>query len=134
MSFTFLNTCLKTEKSLPQMPMVLDYIASLIQNKNYPSYTFSLQDDETTNLTDQEFLKVLASGQHHCQIGDVFQIVLSRRFSESLPEMNLMYTGPCGLLILPLTCFILILAAIKIFGSSPEAQITIQNGKPVFIP
>jgi anthranilate synthase component 1 len=112
----------------------IDYIVSLIQNKNYPSYTFSLQDDETTNQTDQEFLKVLASGQHHCQIGDVFQIVLSRRFARKFTgdEFNvyraLRSVNPSPYL------FYFDFGSYKIFGSSPEAQITIQNRKACIYP
>jgi anthranilate synthase component 1 len=112
----------------------LDYIASLIQNKNYPSYTFTLQGAEQTNLTDEEFLKVLASGQHHCQIGDVFQIVLSRRFSRRFTgdEFNVYRTlrsvNPSPYL------FYFDFGSFKIFGSSPEAQITIQDGKACIYP
>jgi anthranilate synthase component 1 len=112
----------------------LDYIVSLIQNKNFPSYTFSLQGEETTNLSDQEFLEVLASGQHHCQIGDVFQIVLSRRFSRKFAgdEFNvyraLRSVNPSPYL------FYFDFGSYKIFGSSPEAQITIHNSKACIYP
>lgn len=112
----------------------LDYIISLIQNKNFPSYHFETQGAEESNLTDQEFLKIIASGQHHCQIGDVFQIVLSRRFSRSFmgDEFNvyraLRSINPSPYL------FYFDFGSFKIFGSSPEAQITIQDGKACIYP
>ncbi|QHT68667.1 anthranilate synthase component I family protein [Rhodocytophaga rosea] len=112
----------------------LDYIASLIQNKNYPSYTFSLQAEEISNLSNPEFLKILAAGQHHCQIGDVFQIVLSRRFSRKFSgdEFNvyraLRSVNPSPYL------FYFDFGSFKIFGSSPEAQITIQDRKACIYP
>jgi anthranilate synthase component 1 len=112
----------------------IEYIVSLIQNKNYPSYTFGLQEEETTNLKDQEFLDILASGQYHCQIGDVFQIVLSRRFSRKFTgdEFNvyraLRSVNPSPYL------FYFDFGSYKIFGSSPEAQITIQNRKACIYP
>jgi anthranilate synthase component 1 len=112
----------------------IDYIISLIQNKNFPSYTFHLQDEETTNLTDQEFLDVIASGKYHCQVGDVFQIVLSRRFSRKFTgdEFNvyraLRSVNPSPYL------FYFDFGSFKIFGSSPEAQITIQNRKATIYP
>ncbi len=121
-------------ESSPQEAMGIDYIISLIQNKNFPSYSFQLQNEETTTLTDEEFLKVLASGQHHCQIGDVFQIVLSRRFSRRFTgdEFNvyraLRSVNPSPYL------FYFDFGSYKIFGSSPEAQITIQNGKASIYP
>jgi anthranilate synthase component I len=112
----------------------LDYIISLIQNKNFPSYTFALQGEEQTNLTDTEFLRVLASGQKHCQLGDVFQIVLSRRFSQKFTgdEFNvyraLRSVNPSPYL------FYFDFGSFKIFGSSPEAQITINEGVACIYP
>jgi anthranilate synthase component 1 len=79
-------------------------------------------------------LKVLASGQHHCQIGDVFQIVLSRRFARKFTgdEFNvyraLRSVNPSPYL------FYFDFGSYKIFGSSPEAQITIQNRKACIYP
>jgi hypothetical protein len=61
----------------------LTYLVSLIQNKNFPSYQFQTRGTESSNMTDEAFLEVLASGQKHCKLGDVFQIVLSRRFAQS---------------------------------------------------
>lgn len=118
----------------PESESSLEYIASLIQNKNYPSYTFNLQEEEISNLTDEQFLKVLAAGQHHCQIGDVFQIVLSRRFSRKFngDEFNvyraLRSVNPSPYL------FYFDYGNFKIFGSSPEAQITIQDRKACIYP
>ena len=40
-------------------------------------------DDETSNYTNEEYAKIVQKGKDHCQRGDVFQIVLSRRFRQS---------------------------------------------------
>ncbi|MFY7786553.1 MAG: anthranilate synthase component I family protein, partial [Thermoflexibacteraceae bacterium] len=58
----------------------LTKLVTLIQTKNFAAYHFSLNNTEKSNVTDNEFLDILAKGQEHCFRGDVFQIVLSRRF------------------------------------------------------
>lgn len=112
----------------------LSYLTSLIQNKNFPSYHFQTQGEESSNLTDDAFLEVLANGQRHCQLGDVFQIVLSRRFAQSFmgDEFNVYRTlrsiNPSPYL------FYFDFGSFKIFGSSPEAQLTVKNGQATIFP
>jgi anthranilate synthase component I len=105
----------------------IGYLESLIKNKNFPFYSFKPEDEEASNFTDEEFLEVLAQGKAHCQRGDVFQIVLSRRFSKRFQgdEFNvyraLRSINPSPYL------FYFDFGSYKIFGSSPEAQIVIKN-------
>jgi len=105
----------------------LNYLVSLIQNKNFPSYQFQTRGEESSNMSDAAFLEVLANGQRHCQQGDVFQLVLSRRFAQSFTgdEFNvyraLRSVNPSPYL------FYFDFGSFKIFGSSPEAQITIKQ-------
>jgi anthranilate synthase component 1 len=112
----------------------LSYLVSLIQNKNFPSYHFQSRGGESSNLTDEAFLEILAHGQRHCKLGDVFQIVLSRRFAQSFTgdEFNvyraLRSINPSPYL------FYFDFGSFKIFGSSPEAQITIKNNKATIYP
>ena len=47
------------------------------------TYPFKTVGQENSNLTDEEFKKLVTLGKHHCQVGDVFQIVFSRQFSQS---------------------------------------------------
>jgi len=105
----------------------LSQLISLIENKNYPSYHFKAIGVEKTNITDEEFLKVLEKGRYHCKIGDVFQIVLSRRFEQQFlgDEFNvyraLRSVNPSPYL------FYFDYGNFKIFGSSPETQISIKG-------
>lgn len=102
------------------------YLESLIRNKNFPLYTFSVTGEESSNFSNEQFLEVLAHGKEHCQRGDVFQIVLSRRFSRHFQgdEFNvyraLRSVNPSPYL------FYFDFGSYKIFGSSPEAQIIIK--------
>ena len=107
----------------------LDYIASLITSRNYATYGFHVNGEEESNFTDDEFRAVIQKGKDHCQRGDVFQIVLSRRFSIPFKgdEFNVYRTlrslNPSPYL------FYFDYGNFKFFGSSPESQIVIKDRK-----
>lgn len=109
-------------------------IIDMIFSKNIPVYNFELNGEEQSNYTDEEFLEIIGKGKHHCLVGDVFQIVLSRRFQAAFrgDELNvyraLRSINPSPYL------FYFDYGNFKIFGSSPEAQITIRNGKATIYP
>ena len=106
----------------------LDGLRQILFSRNFTTYPFHLSGKETSNLTDQEFMDLVTKGKHHCQIGDVFQIVLSRRFQQGFTgdEFNvyriLRSINPSPYL------FYFDLGSYKIFGSSPEAQMVIKDG------
>ncbi len=60
----------------------LEVVKSIIKNQNIPVFSFNIHGEEGANLTDEEFRSIVQKGKDHCQRGDVFQIVLSRRFSQ----------------------------------------------------
>lgn len=105
----------------------LERIESLINNQSFGSYHFTREGEETSNLTDEAFMDLVRKGKQHCQLGDVFQIVLSRRFSQrfSGDEFNvyrvLRSVNPSPYL------FYFDYGSYKIFGSSPEAQMVING-------
>ncbi|MCF6296479.1 MAG: anthranilate synthase component I family protein [Flavobacteriaceae bacterium] len=107
----------------------IDEIIQLIENKNFASYSYSNCTDEASNLTDQEFKEFVELGKKHCFRGDVFQLVLSRRFSQGFKgdEFNvyraLRSINPSPYL------FYFDYGNFKIFGSSPEAQLVVNKGK-----
>ncbi len=112
----------------------LEKLATLINNKNYPGYNFKTTGSESSNYTDEEFLEIIGKGKHHCHRGDVFQIVMSRRFETSFSgdEFNvyraLRSINPSPYL------FYFDYGSYKIFGSSPEAQIVIKDRKATIYP
>ena len=107
----------------------LDKIEALLKAKNNSRYSFKKVGDKVSNLTDSEYLNFVKKGKEHCYRGDVFQLVLSRRFSQGFKgdEFNVYRTlrsiNPSPYL------FFFDYGNFKIFGSSPEAQLIIQNGK-----
>ncbi|WP_130736214.1 anthranilate synthase component I family protein [Flavobacterium sp. J27] len=105
----------------------IDEIEQLLQAKNFTSYSFSKSGEVMSNLTDLDFSNNVALAKKHCKRGDVFQLVLSRRFTQKFKgdEFNvyraLRSINPSPYL------FYFDYGNFKIFGSSPEAQLIIKN-------
>ncbi|SNZ01974.1 anthranilate synthase component I family protein [Flagellimonas pacifica] len=114
--------CYNTESNV-------DEIAQLFNVRNFASYNFSKDGKPTSNLKDEEYKEHVALAKKHCQRGDVFQLVLSRRFSQGFKgdEFNvyraLRSINPSPYL------FYFDYGDFKIFGSSPEAQLIVKDGK-----
>ena len=104
-------------------------IEQILQTKNFASYSYSNQSAQTSNLTDDEFKANVALAKLHCKRGDVFQLVLSRRFTQKFlgDEFNvyraLRSINPSPYL------FYFDYGNFKIMGSSPEAQIIVKDRK-----
>ena len=107
----------------------LDRVEQIIFSNRFSTYKFSLTDGESSNVTDEEFLKIIEKGKEHCYRGDVFQIVLSRRFTTGFKgdEFNvyraLRSINPSPYL------FYFDYGSFKLMGSSPEAQLQVGHGK-----
>lgn len=102
-------------------------IEQLLQAKNFASFSFQKSGNGTSNLTDEDFKNYVSLAKKHCLRGDVFQLVLSRRFSQDFKgdDFNvyraLRSVNPSPYL------FYFDYGNFKIFGSSPEAQLIIKN-------
>lgn len=130
--YLFEHNYLKDEETEPES--TLDYISDLIRNRNNPMYLFSAKNTETSNFTDDEFRELIQKGKDHCQRGDVFQIVLSRQFSILFAgdEFNV-YRALRSLNPSPYL-FYFDYGNYKLFGSSPESQIVVKDGKATIYP
>lgn len=108
---------------------LFEEVKSLIQQTNIPGYPFRISGEKTSSKTDKEYLEMVKKGVHHCHIGDVFQVVLSRSFH--LPYQGddfqvyrtLRSVNPSPYL------FYFDYGSFRIFGSSPEAQIVLKENK-----
>ena len=109
-------------------------IESLIRNKDVPQFPFTPVGDERSNVSDEAYTTMVEKGIQHCLRGDVFQIVLSRRFEQSFKgdEFNvyraLRSVNPSPYL------FFFDYGDYKLMGSSPEAQLIVRNNKAVMHP
>ncbi len=102
-------------------------IEEILNNKNYASFKFNLTGKEKSNYTDATFIETVKKIKSHCKRGDVFQLVLSREYTQSFAgdDFNvyraLRSINPSPYL------FYFDYGNFKLFGSSPEAQLTIKN-------
>lgn len=109
-------------------------LEALLNNRNIANFNFEPTDKEETNLTDEEYMKMVTKGKEHCFRGDVFQIVLSRQFSQKFKgdDFNvyraLRSINPSPYL------FYFDYGSFKIFGSSPEAQLQIEKDRAYIHP
>lgn len=106
----------------------IDHIEQLLAVKTFGSYTFETVGEKQSPITDDEYRGMVRKAKEHCQRGDVFQLVLSRRFTQDFKgdEFNvyraLRAINPSPYL------FFFDYGDFKIFGSSPEAQLIVQDG------
>lgn len=123
----FQNTLTIIENTFKDESSEIQRIEELLNSRNYAVYPFKVNGDESSNLTDQQYREMVAKGREHCHRGDVFQIVLSRGFSQPFQGddfnvyRSLRSINPSPYL------FYFDYGSYKIFGSSPEAQLEVIN-------
>ncbi len=105
-------------------------IESLIKSKDVPGFPFKTTGDESSNITDAAYIDMVKKGVASCLRGDVFQIVLSRRFEQQFTgdEFNvyraLRSINPSPYL------FYFDYGDYKLMGSSPESQLIVEKARP----
>jgi anthranilate synthase component 1 len=122
------------ENKIAGIESELPVLESLIRSKDIPVYPFQPKGSESSNMTNDDYKKMVEKGIASCHRGDVFQIVLSRRFEQQFQgdEFNvyraLRNINPSPYL------FYFDYGDYKLMGSSPESQLVIKNGKAVVHP
>lgn len=122
------------ENLLPGQESRTEEMKAIIHNHNMAQYSFHPFDDVTSTITDDEYKEMVRKGIAHAQRGDVFQIVLSRRFSQGFrgDEFNvyraLRCVNPSPYL------FFFDMGGFKVFGSSPETHLRVEKGKAYIDP
>lgn len=112
----------------------MDQVLNLLRNQNLALYGFRTEGEERSNMSAEDFREMVRYGKEHCYRGDVFQIVLSRQFSQGFSgdEFNvyraLRSINPSPYL------FYYDYGSYRLFGSSPEAQIEVKGGKAYINP
>lgn len=115
-------------------PSHIEEIEKAVNNRNYTTYAFRAVGETTSTLTDEEHKANIRKGIAHCLRGDVFQIVLSRRFIQRYEgdDFTLYRTlrsiNPSPYL------FYFDFGGFRIFGSSPETHCKIEDGKATIDP
>ncbi len=122
------------ENAVPGIESELDVVESLIKSRDVPMFPFAAKGEETSNFTNEEYMEMVKKGIAACNRGDVFQIVLSRRFQQSFSgdEFNVyralrsINPGPY--------LFYFDYGDYKLMGSSPESQLIVKDGIAIVHP
>jgi anthranilate synthase component 1 len=130
----FRNSIEILENRLDEGEDNIAHILELINSRNYAVFPFETDGKRESNLTDSQYKDLVSEGKKECHRGNVYQIVLSRRFSQSFKgdEFNvyrsLRSINPSPYL------FYFDFGSFRIFGSSPESQLIVKKGKARICP
>lgn len=112
----------------PNQTNNLDQIEKLLREATFATYSYQNEGETSYNMSDEAFKALVERAKEHCQRGDVFQLVLSRRTEQRFKgdEFNvyraLRSINPSPYL------FYFDYTNFKLFGSSPEAQLIVKDG------
>lgn len=122
------NITIVEHTTSPDAPSGIDVIVSMLHNNNVPQYSFHAQGEPRAVTGDDEYCRMVEQGIAHARRGDVFQVVLSRRFEQN-------YIGDDFNVYRALRCvnpspylFYFDFGGFRIFGSSPETHLRVENG------
>lgn len=109
-------------------------LEAMLANNNVASYNFEAIGEEQSMINDDEHENMIKEGISHCKRGDVFQIVLSRCFTQRFAGddfkvyRSLRSINPSPYL------FYFDFGSFRIFGSSPETHCKITKNKAYIDP
>lgn len=115
-------------------PSHIDEVEKAICNRNYTTFDFRAIGPTVSTLTDEEHKANIRKGIAHCLRGDVFQIVLSRRFIQRYQGDDFkLYRALRSINPSPYL-FYFDFGGFRIFGSSPETHCKIEDGRATIDP
>ncbi len=131
----FRNQCyvIETYLSKPDESAMQEVI-DLLHKQSTPQFKFEKLGNSTSDIDDEEFLEVVKKGIHHCNVGDVFQVVFSRKFEAKFKGDEFQVYRALRSINPSPYLFYFDYGSYKIFGSSPEAQIVINPEEAVIYP
>jgi anthranilate synthase component 1 len=112
----------------------MDELLSVIDSRNFPTYDFRARGDASSDISDERYKDMVGQGIKHCLRGDVFQIVLSRRFQQPfLGDDFKVYRALRSVNPSPYL-FYFDFGSYRIFGSSPETHLKITGNTATIDP
>ncbi len=104
-------------------------IEEILENNNIATYEFSAVGDEKCDISDEDYKKMVTRGKEECFKGNVFQIVLSRRFYQQYKGDDFMLYRTLRSVNPSPYLFYFNFGDFRIFGSSPEAHLVVDAKK-----
>ncbi|MFN9855378.1 MAG: anthranilate synthase component I family protein [Bacteroidota bacterium] len=130
----FKDEIILCENRIPGIEGDAAAVLSLIRSRDVPVYPFQAAGEERSNMSDDFYRNIVQKGIAHCMRGDVFQVVLSRRFEQSYRgDVFNVYRALRNINPSPYL-FFFDYGSYQMMGSSPEAQIIVQNGQAIVHP
>ena len=130
----FKSEMVLVEMQAPGEPSRIGEVETAIRNRNYTTYGFRPVGPTTSTLTDEEHKANIRQGIAHCLRGDVFQIVLSRRFVQRYEGDDFkLYRALRSINPSPYL-FYFDFGGFRIFGSSPETHCKIEDRRATIDP
>jgi anthranilate synthase component 1 len=130
----FKNELFICENHVSGIESEVNLIETIIRSKDVPAFPFEAIENETSPIQDADYVKMVKKGIASCARGDVFQVVLSRKFQQKFlgDEFNvyraLRNINPSPYL------FYFDYGDYRLFGSSPEAQLKVKNNVVIVHP
>ena len=104
-------------------------IEEILTNNNIATYDFQAIGDEKSDITDDDYMAMVSRGKQECFKGNVFQIVLSRRFYQEFKGDDFMLYRTLRSVNPSPYLFYFNFGDFRIFGSSPEAHLVVDVKK-----
>lgn len=111
----------------PEQPSGINAIIGVLNDNNVPLYPFAPIGERVSSTSDDDYIAMVERGIAHARRGDVFQVVLSRRFSQE-------YRGDDFNVYRALRCvnpspylFYFDFGSYRVFGSSPETHLKVEG-------
>ena len=112
----------------------LEELITRVQTLRFNAYPFQKIDAENCYTAPESFLKQVEDAQQHCKEGNIFQIVISRRFTQGFKGDEFQVYRALRSINPSPYLYYFDMGSYKIFGSSPEAQVKINDGKATINP
>ena len=110
----------------------LDRLQRVVNRRDYARYAFRAVGNTTSTLTDEEHKANIRRGIAHCLRGDVFQVVLSRRFEQTYQGDDFQLYRALRSINPSPYLFYIDFGGFRLLGSSPETHCRI-NGRRAYI-
>lgn len=101
----------------------------ILRKQSFTFLPFSTEGEEQTPLTDAGFLNLVGKAKQHIVRGDVFQLVVSRPFSQPFFGDDFQVYRQLRRLNPSPYLFFADMESYRLMGSSPETQIQLRKGK-----
>ncbi len=105
----------------------IEEILTILAKPNFDQLSFGTSDEEKEYDSPENFISQVEKSIHHCKIGDIFQAVISRKFSQTFTGddfkfyRSLRHINPSPYM------FYFDYGSYKLIGSSPESHLEVKN-------